>query len=429
MRLTNLGGATAIVEHGGKRMLMDPWLDDGIFHGAWYHCPPMNFSLERLGRFDYVYISHIHEDHCSAGTIRHINPDAEVIIADKNPNFVERFLNTHGFRFAKVHKVKPHAPTWIAPDMLVDVIEADPANEMAFSVDSALVLRWGDTTLYNANDCQPYRGGIDYIKSNYRLDLALLPYSGGSGYPSCYVNLDDAHKAQRAAQIRAARLENFYAVAEELGATWTMPFADQYVVAGSRSHLNRFISHSSCPGVVRDGFADKVSRSRLLLLNSGQSFDVGQQQIQPDEPYRFFTEEDRETYIQEQLLDKRYDHEMFALNPGVSLARLVRHARQRLWDYQGRRKSFPNWNVYLDIPERGERYLLPLGSEQVTDLDTRSELTGRYLRIAMPATLAALVLIGHVSINIADAALFLDYERSPDVYEPELYVLLNMLRC
>ena len=40
-----------------------------------------------------------------------------------------------------------------------------------------------------------------------------------------------------------------------------------------------------------------------------------------------------------------------------------------------------------------------------------------------------MVLIGHMSINIADAALFLDYERSPDVYEPELYVLLNMLRC
>lgn len=429
MRLTNLGGATAILEHAGKRMLMDPWLDDGIFHGAWYHYPPMNFSLEQLGRFDYVYISHIHEDHCSAGTIRHINPDAEIIIADKHPNFVERFLHTHGFRFARVHKVRPFSPVQIAPDLLVDVIEADPANEMAFSVDSALVLRWGATTLYNANDCQPYQGGIDYIKAHYQVDLALLPYSGGSGYPSCYLNLGDDQKARRAAEIRAGRLENFYAVAQDLGATWTMPFADQYVVAGSRSHLNRFISHSACPGVVREGFAQKVTRSRLLLLNSGQSFDIPTQQIQPDEPYRFFTEDDRETYIREQLLDKRYDHELFALNPGVSLSRLVRHARQRLWDYQRRRNSFPDWNVCIDIPERGERYLLPLGSPEVTDLDATAALPGRYLRIAMPATLAAMVLIGHVSINIADAALFLDYERSPDVYEPELYVLLNMLRC
>jgi UDP-MurNAc hydroxylase len=429
MRIINLGGATAIIEHGGKRMLMDPWLDDGIFHGAWYHYPPGNVGVDGIGPIDYLYISHIHEDHCSAGTIRHIAPSAEVIIADKHPNFVERFLQTHGFRFAKVHKVKPYCPVWIAPDMMVDVIEADPANEMAFSVDSALVLRWGDTTLYNANDCQPYQGGIDYIKAHYRLDLALLPYSGGSGYPSCYLNLDDDRKAQRAAQIRAARLANFYAVAQQLAATWVMPFADQYVVAGSRSHLNRFISHSSCPGVVRDGFSDKVTDSRLLLLNSGQSFDFDDQQIRPDAPYRFFTEADREAYIAAELKDKPYEHELFTLNPGVSLSRLVRHARQRLWDYQGRRGSFPDWNVYLDVPERNERFLLPLGSPDVTDLDTGSELAGRYLRISMPATLAAMVLIGHVSINIADAALFLDYERNPDVYEPELYVLLNMLRC
>ena len=100
-----------------------------------------------------------------------------------------------------------------------------------------------------------------------------------------------------------------------------------------------------------------------------------------------------------------------------------------MWQEQERRKALPDWNIYIDVPERGERFLIPLGSPEVTDLDTQSALEGRYLRIAMPATLASLILIGHVSINIADAALFLDYERCPDVYEPELYVLLNLLRC
>lgn len=39
-----------------------------------------------------------------------------------------------------------------------------------------------------------------------------------------------------------------------------------------------------------------------------------------------------------------------------------------------------------------------------------------------------MILIGHVSWNIADAALFLDYERRPNVYDPSVYVLLNYLR-
>jgi UDP-MurNAc hydroxylase len=428
MKIVNLGGATAIFEQAGKRMLMDPWLDDGIFHGAWYHYPPMNFDIQQLGRVDYVYISHIHEDHCSPGTIKDLNFDAELIIADRSPNFVEKFLSAHGFRFAKVHKIKPRTPTMIAPDMLVDIIEADPANEMAYSVDSALVMTWGGFTFYNANDCQPYRDGVDYIKENYTLDLALLPYSGGSGYPSCYLNLDDKQKEQRANQIRASRLDNFYVVAEDLSPGWVMPFADQYVIAGSRSHLNRFISHSACPGVVREGFESRVAVSKLLLLNSAQSFDFDEKKLSPDVPYKYYSEEDREAYVRDNLKDKRYEHEMFPLNPSVSLSRLVRYARQRLWGDQQRRKSFPDWHVYIDVPERGERFLIKMDNEEVVDLTTSSELTGRYLRISMPATLAAMILIGHVSINIADAALFLDYERCPDVYEPELYVLLNMLR-
>ena len=93
MKITNIGGATAILEHAGKRMLFDPWLDDGIFHGAWYHFPPLGMSISDLGRFDYIYMSHIHEDHCSAGTIRHLNPDAEIILMDRPTSW--RGSSTH----------------------------------------------------------------------------------------------------------------------------------------------------------------------------------------------------------------------------------------------------------------------------------------------------------------------------------------------
>lgn len=113
MKFTNIGGATAILEHRGKRILFDPWLDDGIFHGSWFHWPPAAADIKALGRFDYVYISHIHEDHCSAGTIRHINRDAEIIIMDRQPNFVAQFLRSNDFNFSKVHLVSPRKVTEI----------------------------------------------------------------------------------------------------------------------------------------------------------------------------------------------------------------------------------------------------------------------------------------------------------------------------
>ena len=40
----------------------------------------------------------------------------------------------------------------------------------------------------------------------------------------------------------------------------------------------------------------------------------------------------------------------------------------------------------------------------------------------------ALLLLGHISWNIADAALFLDYDRVPNKYDPEIHAFINYLR-
>ena len=103
MKITHLGASTIIIEHNGKRILFDPWLDDGIVYGAWYRWPSSNIKVEEIGKLDYIIISHIHEDHCSPGTIKKLNKDSEVIIMDRAPNFVKKFLEYHNFDFKKIH--------------------------------------------------------------------------------------------------------------------------------------------------------------------------------------------------------------------------------------------------------------------------------------------------------------------------------------
>ena len=61
MKIINIGGATGIIEHNGKRILFDPGLDDGLVNGAWFHYPPLKIKSKDLGKFDYIYISHIHK--------------------------------------------------------------------------------------------------------------------------------------------------------------------------------------------------------------------------------------------------------------------------------------------------------------------------------------------------------------------------------
>lgn len=429
MKFINLGGATAILEHRGKRMLFDPWLDDGIFHGSWFHWPPVAVDIKDLGRFDYVYISHIHEDHCSEGTIRHINRDAEIIIMDRRPNFVANFLKSHEFNFSKVHLVPPRKGLRLADDLFVDMIEADPANEMAYLVDSSIVICWGDHVVFNANDCQPHPGGVDYLRKTYpKIDLALLPYSGGSGYPSCYSNLSEDEKISERERILKQRIAGFIENTKQIDPRYVVPFADQYVVGGSRAHLNRYISHGSCPGVVSKQVQDAGLGERLLLLNSGQSFDLDERKKTPDSPYRQYTEEDREQHIAKNLSHYTYDHERVTFGPSVSINRIVGHARKRLWEVQTQRQTFPAMRLVLDFNDSQRRFEIDLAAQGVTELDISTPLNEPYLRISGSDTLLTMLLIGHISWNIADAALFLDYERKPNKYDPSVYVLLNFLK-
>lgn len=429
MKFTNIGGATAILEHEGKRILFDPWLDDGIFHGSWFHWPPAAASIEDLGRFDYVYISHIHEDHCSAGTIRHINRDAEIIIMDRQPNFVAQFLRANDFNFAKVHLVPPRKGMHLTDSLFIDMIEADPCNEMASLIDSSIVIRWDGYVIFNANDCQPHEAGVAYLNQHYpKIDLALLPYSGGSGYPSCYINLTDEQKLAEKNRILSQRIAGFVANTKAIDPKYVVPFADQYVVGGARAHLNRYVSHGSCPGVVAPLVEDAGLADHLLLLNPGQSFDLGTAEKQPATPYRLFSEEERERYIAEHLASQTYEHERVSFARSVPIDRLVRYARQRLWETQGRRKTFPDARLMLDFNESLRRFTIDLQHENVQESDFSSVAPEPYLRISGSDTLMSMLLIGHVSWNIADAALFLDYERKPNLYDPSIYVLLNFLR-
>jgi UDP-MurNAc hydroxylase len=431
MKLTNIGGATAILQHAGKRMLFDPWMDEGIYHGAWHHYPPLKLGLKDLGHLDYVYISHIHEDHCSLKTVDAINRDAEIIIMDRAPeipNFISNFLRYNQFTFKKVHLIRPYTPTQIADDLHVEMLEADPSNKYSFLVDSAMMLRWGDTIVYNANDCAPHQKSTQYIKNHYpQIDLGLIPYSGGSGYPGCYTNLSDADKLAEKKRISELRYEVFVDTVEELDPKRVLPFADQYVIAGSRSHLNRFSPHPPSPAGVREPLTKRGLQAKLLLLNSGQTFDFDTETLFPDAPYDAPTEEDRKVFISERLKSWRYDHEKVLFRDVVPIDRLLEHARRRLWAAQNRYKEFPNTNLYLHVTSKQETFLIDLQKEGVVRVPDREKLVEPYIKISTDHTLLTMLLINHVSWNIADGALLLEYDRVPNDYDPRTYALLNFL--
>ncbi len=429
MKIQNIGGATAIVEHDGKRMLFDPWMNEGIFNGSWYHWPKLNVALSEIGRLDYIYISHIHEDHCAPDTIKHLNRDAEIIIMDREPelpNFVKRFLETHQFDFKKVHLIRPETQTEIAPGLVVDMVTGDPEQEYSYQIDSGLILNWGGKTIYNANDCLPYPDGIDYIKKTYgKIDLALLPYAGGSGYPGCYTNLSHDEKMQERERIYKGRMCQFVDTVREISPHRVMPFADQYVMGGNRGYLNQYSAHPPSPGYVREYLESAGLDHKLVLLNSGQSYDLQDESKYPDEHYHLHNEAEREEYIQE-LADRKYDYQKVVFRDEVPIDRMFTQAREKLWAFQEYKKIYPDWIVYFHITNQNRILKMDYRNSMVEEVPLDAKLEQPYIKLSMDATLFCMLLINHISWNTPDS--FIDYERVPNVFDQEAYVLLNHLR-
>ena len=98
MRVTFLGHAGLYVETRHGSILCDPWFNSAFF-SSWFPFPS-NEHLDRnvFARPDYLYISHIHEDHLDREFLReHVSKDATVILPDHPLPLVRRELEALGF--------------------------------------------------------------------------------------------------------------------------------------------------------------------------------------------------------------------------------------------------------------------------------------------------------------------------------------------
>ena len=88
MKITFLQSACVLIESDNTKILCDPWLVDGEYYGSWSLYPPYELKPEKFDDVDYIYISHIHPDHCSPKTLSKLNKNIPVLIH----NFPVKFL-------------------------------------------------------------------------------------------------------------------------------------------------------------------------------------------------------------------------------------------------------------------------------------------------------------------------------------------------
>jgi L-ascorbate metabolism protein UlaG (beta-lactamase superfamily) len=223
MQVTYLGHAAILLEAGGSRILMDPWLTDPTYHGTWWHFPPLALGVRDLPRIDYLYLSHEHPDHFDPPTLAQLDKNVHVIIANyRRKRFRDR-IAALGFR--QISELEFDAEFHCGSGGLrVRLIGPDRPWD-----DSAILLRHDRTTIMNVNDCHLDEGTLGRLGREHAIDLAFLTFTGASQYPGCF-DFPISSKIERALYSKHAHLEEFVRWARLLRTKRAVPAAGNHAL-------------------------------------------------------------------------------------------------------------------------------------------------------------------------------------------------------
>lgn len=212
MNLTWIGHAGFIVEAAGKRILIDPWFNPA-FLGTWRPQPDNSHLADWVAgqSYDYICISHGHEDHCDKAFLKRLSAPTHVFCESWLEGDLKAIRAFSEARYADCDNEKGRFILTYADDYRQDsmlLIEAD-----------------GERVLF-ANDCN-----LDRCEWPKRIDVLACQYSGAAYYPTAYDYPPDV-MAMKVQEARARQMDMLVAKVRACGAKKLIPCAGPAKIEG-----------------------------------------------------------------------------------------------------------------------------------------------------------------------------------------------------
>jgi L-ascorbate metabolism protein UlaG (beta-lactamase superfamily) len=186
-RLYWLGQAGFVIEIGGYRLVVDPYLSDSLatkYRGGRFpheRLMPPPIAPERLGAVDLVLATHAHTDHMDPDTLRPLlaaNASARLVAPAAE---AAKARERSGLDAARMLLMTGGQSIEPLPDLR---IAATPAAHTALETDEqdrnrflGYAIRAGGVTIWHSGDCVPFDGLVEAVRP-LRPDLVLLPVNG-----------------------------------------------------------------------------------------------------------------------------------------------------------------------------------------------------------------------------------------------------------
>jgi UDP-MurNAc hydroxylase len=214
MKFTIISHACVDIQAASKRLVIDPWLFDPIYWGAWWHYPEPVFN-ESIFQADYIYLTHWHFDHFHLPTLSKFRKNCHVLV----PKFpVSAFVDQLAqVGLTKVTELDHAKPFELAPGFEIT------SFQVQYQDDSVIAIKADETVIINLNDAKPMPSTWRLLKKRFpEVDFMLRSHSPAWSYPTCFTfdRKEDAIPVEKETYKIA-----FRQATEKLRPQYAIPFA------------------------------------------------------------------------------------------------------------------------------------------------------------------------------------------------------------
>ena len=288
-----------LFSESGTSLLCDPWITDGAFIGSWHHWPPLEgFEFDELldRPWNGIYISHFHADHFDrrwlAAYLRSWD-DVRVII----PNYANKWLkravlncglpvsrlieapSNRSFKFGDFN-VKIFVADYCNPSICGSSISCGSTPRRQSSNDSVALIEADGQKVLNANDALAVETVHKLWPVIGSVDLLLGHFGGAGPFPQCFTDLSDQVKTHKAKETGWSFVNRLSQAAEKLQASFTFPYAGQYVLGGELCDLNPF--RSVIPMQDVEKFLQESSVTTPISLAPFREFNLSTESVEEE---------------------------------------------------------------------------------------------------------------------------------------------------
>lgn len=419
MKFQFVGNACGVFQGSqGTRILIDPWLNDGVFEGSWCHSPPISTTIEDLLPIDAVFLSHIHPDHFD-DRFFHFPLSTPIFVLDLAPNFLEKKLRSIGFSDIRTLREGVEFQFFEFTLVLFGPFAKHnfhPAN-VGNIIDSALVLRDGHEIILNANDNTPTPAACEKLRTRFgKFDLAMLNYNAAGPYPSCFRNLDQTEKFDEHQRILDRNFHYLLDLLSVLKPRACLPFAGSYLLGGKEMWKNPFLGTTSWDNC-GDFLRSKQKDVEIVLLREGDELDVGD--LTSSRPYLPIEATESAEVHDAYLSEIKYPYEFDPLPDNQRLLSDLKAASEAMLKRCSALELRSEFSVSIDVGGVRAQIYPTFGLNQ-------SE-KAPHLNCYLDLRLLRRILDRKAQWNSAEIGCHIEFDRRPNTYEPDLHTALQFL--